>query len=57
MTPEASIKAGAKVAISDKPGESLAETASLCADCGHNTYSAEIDVRDIDQIRKAVYLW
>jgi NAD(P)-dependent dehydrogenase (short-subunit alcohol dehydrogenase family) len=47
-------KAGAKVAISDRPGESLAETASLCADCGHSTYSVEIDVRDIDQIRTGV---
>lgn len=47
-------KAGAKVAISDRPGESLTATASLCADCGHGTYSVEIDVCNIDQIRAGV---
>lgn len=47
-------KAGAKVAISDKPGENLEETASLCAGCGQSSYLVDIDVRDLDQISAGV---
>ena len=47
-------KAGASVAVSDKPGQSLAETTGLCAGCGGRTIAVEIDVRDVRQIREGV---
>jgi NAD(P)-dependent dehydrogenase (short-subunit alcohol dehydrogenase family) len=47
-------QAGAKVAVSDKPGISLEQTAALCADCGHKSFAIEMDVRDLDQIRESV---
>ena len=47
-------KAGASVAVSDKPGESLAETTALCAGHGGRTIAVEIDVRDLRQIREGV---
>jgi len=47
-------QAGARVAVSDKPGISLEQTAALCADCGHRSFAIEMDVRDLDQIRESV---
>ena len=47
-------QAGAKVAISDKPGTSLGETAALCADCGHRCFAVDMDVRNLDQICESV---
>ena len=47
-------KAGAAVAISDKPSESLDETATLCAENNQTPFQVDIDVRDLDQIRKGV---
>ena len=47
-------KAGAKVAISDKPSENLEETATLCATCGSKNYLLAMDVRDLEQIRTGV---
>lgn len=47
-------KAGAAVAISDKPSESLEETAALCTKYGQSPYLVDIDVRKVDQIRKGV---
>ena len=47
-------RAGAQVAVSDKPGVSLEETVTLCADCGHRSFAVEMDVRDLDQIRESV---
>lgn len=47
-------RAGAKVAVSDKPSVSLAETMALCMDGGHKSIKVEIDVRDLDQIGQGV---
>jgi 2-deoxy-D-gluconate 3-dehydrogenase len=47
-------QAGAQVAVSDKPGQCLAETTSLCAGCGGRTVAVEIDVRDVRRIREGV---
>ena len=47
-------RAGARVAVSDKPGVSLGETVALCADCGHRIFALEMDVRNLDQIRESV---
>ena len=47
-------QAGAKVAVSDKPGVSLGQTVALCADCGHRSFAVEMDVRDLDQICESV---
>lgn len=47
-------EAGARVAISDKPGESLHETASLCSARGAIPFSVAMDVRDLAQIRQGV---
>ena len=47
-------RAGAKVAISDKPGASLVETAALCADCGQAGIVVELDVRNLGQVIKGV---
>jgi len=46
-------QAGADMAISDKPGVSLAETASLSAKRAA-CFQFEMDVRDLDQIRRGV---
>jgi NAD(P)-dependent dehydrogenase (short-subunit alcohol dehydrogenase family) len=46
--------AGARVALSDKPGVSLDETAAQCAACGLAPYATAIDVRDLAQIRAGV---
>ena len=45
-------RAGARVAVSDKPGVSLDETTALCADHGHGAFAVEIDVRELNQIRE-----
>lgn len=45
---------GAQVAISDKPGVDLGETAALCAACGQRPFALAIDVRDLAQIRTGV---
>jgi NAD(P)-dependent dehydrogenase (short-subunit alcohol dehydrogenase family) len=47
-------RAGAVVAVSDKPGVSLEQTLALCADCGHRSLAVDMDVRDLDQIRAGV---
>lgn len=47
-------QAGARVAVSDKPGISLEQTVALCADCGHRSFAIEMDVRDLDQIRESI---
>lgn len=47
-------QAGAKVAVSDKPGVSLTETKAICADRGHATVGVPMDVRDLRQISEAV---
>jgi len=47
-------RAGAHVAISDKPGVSLDETAAKAAAHGHRVFRFEMDVRDLEQIRKGV---
>jgi NAD(P)-dependent dehydrogenase (short-subunit alcohol dehydrogenase family) len=47
-------RAGAQVAISDKPGVSLEETAELCAEYDRDSFEIEIDVRDLDQIRQGI---
>lgn len=47
-------RAGAKVAVSDKPGVSLGETVALCTDCGYRSFAIEMDVRNPDQIRESV---
>ena len=47
-------KAGARVAISDKPGVSLDETARLCAQQGGGLFKTAIDIRDNELIRKGV---
>ena len=44
--------AGAQVAISDKPGISLSDTAALCVQWGMEPFTFEMDVRDLDQIRR-----
>lgn len=47
-------KAGADVAISDKPGESLDETERLCVSYGKKIFKFAMDVRDIDQIKNGL---
>ena len=47
-------RAGARVAISDKPAENLTETADLCTAAGRPVFLTEIDVRDLDQIRAGI---
>ena len=45
---------GADLAISDKPGVSLAETASKVGKYSHEIFSHELDVRVMEQIRDGV---
>ena len=47
-------KAGARVAISDKPGVSLAETVTRCAISGQENIAVEIDVRELCQVREGI---
>ncbi len=47
-------EAGARVAISDKPGVSLAETEEMCRLHCEEVFSFAMDVRDLDQVRKGV---
>ena len=47
-------QAGARVAVSDKPGVSLDATAALCAEQGQCCTALPVDVRDLDQIRKGI---
>ncbi|MCC6124549.1 MAG: SDR family oxidoreductase [Pirellulales bacterium] len=47
-------EAGAAVAVSDKPGASLAETMALCASRGPAGMEVEMDVRDLRQISEGV---
>jgi NAD(P)-dependent dehydrogenase (short-subunit alcohol dehydrogenase family) len=48
------VKAGAHVAISDKPNVSLDDTEELCQPYGKRILKFAMDVRDLDQIRKGV---
>lgn len=48
------VQVGARVAISDKPGISLEETAALCEEKGGRPLALAIDVRDVAQIRRGV---
>ena len=43
-------KAGADIAISDRPEISLEETKNLCSPLGRRVFTFEMDVRDINQI-------
>jgi NAD(P)-dependent dehydrogenase (short-subunit alcohol dehydrogenase family) len=45
---------GATVAISDKPGESLADTAGKARRYGHPVFEFDMDVRDMEQIETGV---
>lgn len=45
---------GADVAISDRPGESLAQTAAGIERLGRRVFAFDLDVRDLDQSRKAI---
>jgi NAD(P)-dependent dehydrogenase (short-subunit alcohol dehydrogenase family) len=47
-------QAGADVAVSDKPGVSLAKTAAAVAKAGRLALMVEMDVRDAGQIRRGV---
>jgi NAD(P)-dependent dehydrogenase (short-subunit alcohol dehydrogenase family) len=47
-------RAGAKVAIADKPGVSLSETAARCSEFGGKSLSVEMDIRELAQIRKGI---
>ena len=47
-------KAGADVAISDKPEVSLEETKDLCIPSGKKVFTFEMDVRDISQINEGI---
>ena len=47
-------QAGADVAISDKPGESLDDTETRAAGHGHRVFQHAMDVRDLDQIRAGI---
>jgi NAD(P)-dependent dehydrogenase (short-subunit alcohol dehydrogenase family) len=45
---------GADVAISDRPGQSLSETADKARSYGHRVFEIEMDVRRMDQIAMGV---
>lgn len=47
-------KAGARIALSDKPGVDLGETTSLCARHSQKITAIDMDVRNIDQIRTGI---
>lgn len=47
-------ESGAELAISDKPGESLDDTASQCSEYGHKVFTFDMDVRVMSQIRDGV---
>lgn len=47
-------RAGARVAVSDKPGVILDETAALCKACGGEVFPLEMDVRDTDRISRMI---
>ena len=47
-------ESGADVALTDKPGVSLDDTAGKVAAHAHRAFRAEIDVRDLAQIREGV---
>ncbi len=47
-------RAGAHVAISDRPGESLQATAAAAAQYGHRIFEFEMDVRYLDEIRQGI---
>jgi 2-deoxy-D-gluconate 3-dehydrogenase len=47
-------QAGADVAVSDKPGVSLSETAAAVEKSGRRTLKVGMDVRDVPQIRQGV---
>jgi NAD(P)-dependent dehydrogenase (short-subunit alcohol dehydrogenase family) len=49
-------RAGARVAVSDKPGVPLDETTAMCGDTGLRNLAVEMDVRDLAQIRQSVAL-
>jgi len=48
------VKAGASIAISDRPNISLDETEKLCQPYGKKILKIEMDVRDLDQIKESV---
>lgn len=47
-------KSGTDVAISDRPGESLDETAARAMEYGHRVFTFHMDVRVMDQIEQGV---
>ena len=47
-------RSGAAVALADKPGEALEQTAAEAAAFGHRVYKRPIDVRDLQQIKAGV---
>ena len=47
-------KAGGDVAISDRPGVNLKKTADKCAKYNHKIYKFEMDLTDVDQIKKGI---
>ncbi len=47
-------RAGAHVAVSDKPGESLQQTSAKAAQHDHRVFEFDMDVRDLDQIREGI---
>ncbi len=47
-------EAGANVAISDKPGVSLEETAAAAAQHGHAVFPFAMDVRELEQIKSGL---
>jgi NAD(P)-dependent dehydrogenase (short-subunit alcohol dehydrogenase family) len=48
------VKAGATIALSDKPGVDLGETTSLCSRYDQKITAIDMDVRNIDQIRTGI---
>ena len=47
-------QAGADVAISDKPGESLDDTEARAGEHGHRVFQHAMDVRELEQIRTGI---
>jgi len=47
-------RSGADVALSDRPGVSLSDTARKAAEHGHRVLEVAIDICDLEQIRKGV---
>ena len=47
-------KQGADVAISDKPGQSLADTATKAKEYGHKVFTFDMDVRVMNQVSQGI---